>query len=105
MYRVTSENPTRHKWVAVAQASSTKLHRMAADFLFTAIGVLSLYMGRDKHSKFLRHLGVLEVALSIEACRAPACRVHPSYRCHGAAWAMRACCQGQQYRAAEMKGL
>jgi hypothetical protein len=77
MYRVTSENPTRHKWVAVAQASSTKLHRMAADFLFTAIGVLSLYMGRDKHSKFLRHLGVLEVALSRPAVRPPAASIHP----------------------------
>ena len=48
----------RHKWVTVTPSTSLKLHRMAANFLFGAIGVLSLHMGRDKHSKFLRHLNV-----------------------------------------------
>ena len=60
-YRTTSEgagDKARHKWVTVTPSTSLKLHRMAANFLFGAIGVLSLHMGRDKHSKFLRHLNV-----------------------------------------------
>jgi hypothetical protein len=60
MYRLMSEN-AKHKWHTVTQETSLKLHKMAADFLFGAIGVLSLYMGKEKHAKFLRHLGAYEV--------------------------------------------
>jgi len=60
MYRTTTDSG-RHKWLNVDEGTSLKLHKMAANFLFTSIGVLSLHMGRDKHAKFLRHLGAYEV--------------------------------------------
>jgi hypothetical protein len=60
MYRTTTEQG-RHKWQSVSDTTGLKLHKMAANFLFTAIGVLSFHMGRDKHAKFLRHLGAYEV--------------------------------------------
>ncbi len=60
MYRTTTEQG-RHKWNTVTDTTSLKMHKMAANFLFGAIGVLSLHMGRDKHAKFLRHLGAYEV--------------------------------------------
>jgi len=60
MYRTITEQG-RHKWYPVAQDTSNELHKMAANFLFGAIGVLSLHMGKEKHAKFLRHLGAYEV--------------------------------------------
>ena len=67
MYRTTMEKGNEskkqscHEWHAVEEDTSLKVHKMAANFLFNVIGVLSLYMGRDKHAKFLRHLGAYEV--------------------------------------------
>ena len=56
-----SKRQSCHEWHAVEEDTSLKVHKMAANFLFNVIGVLSLYMGRDKHAKFLRHLGAYEV--------------------------------------------
>ena len=67
MYRTTMEKGNEskkqscHEWHVVEEDTSLKVHKMAANFLFNVIGVLSLYMGRDKHAKFLRHLGAYEV--------------------------------------------
>jgi hypothetical protein len=67
-YRAVLASSGKEKWIKVDKRTSHAVHRLASSFLFRTCGMISIYMGRNKHAKYLRHLGAYdEFALGWEA--------------------------------------